>query len=62
MPGVDNWAHLGGFLGGYLVGRFLDPLLPERGDHILAAVACLLLSAAAVVVSVVTGLSLLHRS
>jgi rhomboid protease GluP len=56
MPGVDNWAHLGGYAGGYLAARFLDPLKPERGDHVLVALVCLLLSAASVVASVVTGL------
>ena len=33
MPGVDNQAHLGGFIGGYLGGLLLDPLKPERIDH-----------------------------
>ena len=32
--GVDNAAHLGGFLGGYLASLILDPLKPERIDHI----------------------------
>ena len=31
LPGIDNWAHLGGFVGGYLAARVLDPLKPERG-------------------------------
>ena len=34
MPGVDNYAHAGGFAGGYLAGMWLDPLKPERMDHI----------------------------
>ena len=33
IPGVDNFAHAGGFVGGYLAGRLLDPLQPERIDH-----------------------------
>ena len=33
MAGVDNWAHLGGFGGGYLASRWLDPLRDERGDR-----------------------------
>ena len=37
MPGVDNYAHAGGFAGGYLVARWLDPLKPERIDHLLMA-------------------------
>jgi rhomboid protease GluP len=52
MPGIDNWAHLGGLAGGYLTARWLDPLLPERGDHTTLALVCLLLSAASVVASI----------
>lgn len=57
MPGIDNWAHLGGMAGGYLVSRWLDPLKPERGDHALIALLCLVVSLAAIVYSVATGLS-----
>ncbi len=56
MRGVDNQAHLGGFVGGYCVAKFLDPLTPERGDHLLLAVVCIALTAIAVTVSFVTGL------
>ena len=55
FPGVDNWAHAGGFAGGYLASKWLDPLRPERGDHALAAVACLAASALAIVASLVTA-------
>jgi membrane associated rhomboid family serine protease len=48
VPGIDNWAHLGGLGGGYVLARILDPLLPERGDHVLIAVACLVASALAI--------------
>jgi rhomboid protease GluP len=58
MPGVDNWAHGGGFAGGYLMARILDPLKPERIDHLLIAVILLAASALSVVVSLVHGLSL----
>ncbi len=34
MPGVDNYAHAGGFIGGYLTARVLDPLKPEQIEHI----------------------------
>jgi rhomboid protease GluP len=54
MPGVDNYAHGGGFLGGYLAGMLLDPLKPERGDHLVAAIVCLGLTAAALAVSIVS--------
>lgn len=60
LPGVDNWAHLGGFLGGWGVANWLDPRRPERGDHLLAALICLLLSAVAVAVSFFTGVRLLE--
>ena len=56
MPGIDNWAHLGGLGGGYIAGRVLDPLKPERGDHVLVAIFCLVVSLLAVAYSVVTGL------
>jgi hypothetical protein len=55
MPGIDNYAHAGGFGGGYLAGRLLDPLKPERVDHVLIAVICLAASLAAVIVSVIHG-------
>jgi rhomboid protease GluP len=58
LPGIDNWAHVGGLLGGYLAARILDPLRPERGDHVLLAIACLIASVAAVVASIVLGLPL----
>lgn len=58
MPGVDNWAHLGGLAGGYAAAKVLDPLEPERGDHVIAAAVCLLLTLASVVYSVVEGLRL----
>jgi membrane associated rhomboid family serine protease len=58
MPGVDNWAHAGGFVGGFLTGRLLDPLRPERIDHLVGALACLLLSILSIIVSVIHGLML----
>lgn len=61
LPGVDNWAHLGGLAGGYLAARVLDPLKPERGDHVIVAFACLVLSLASVVASVYYGWPLFHR-
>ena len=56
---VDNAAHLGGFIGGYLASRVLDPLKPERIDHIAIAVGCLALSILSVVASVLLGLQFL---
>ncbi len=60
MPGVDNWAHLGGLAGGYVSAKFLDPLRPERLDHLIAALVCLAVTGIAVVFSIVHGLSLLR--
>ena len=55
FPGIDNWAHLGGFVGGYVAAMWLDPLKPERMDHLLGALACLALTALAIIVSVIHG-------
>ncbi|HUE89140.1 MAG TPA: rhomboid family intramembrane serine protease [Vicinamibacterales bacterium] len=59
FPGVDNYAHAGGFLGGYVTARVLDPLKPERVDHMVIAGACLLATLLAILVSIVTALPLL---
>ncbi len=53
LPGIDNYAHAGGFAGGYLVGMWLDPLKPERVDHMVGALVCLLATVAAIVTSFV---------
>ncbi len=59
FPGVDNYAHAGGFVGGYLAGLWLDPLKPERMDHFFGAAICLALTALAVIASVVTAYAML---
>lgn len=56
FPGIDNTAHAGGFIGGYLLSTYLNPLTRERGDHMLIAVLCLVASFAAIVASFVTTL------
>jgi len=53
IPFVDNWAHLGGFGGGYLTARTLDPLKAERIDHLAIAVVLLAVSILSVGWSVV---------
>src|SRR6185369_4042753 len=58
MPSIDNYAHAGGFAGGYVAGRILDPLKPERVNHLLGAVICLLLSVLSILASVVSWLFL----
>jgi rhomboid protease GluP len=56
MAGIDNHAHAGGFGGGYLAARMLDPLKPERIDHIALAIVCLAASLLSVVASVLYGM------
>jgi membrane associated rhomboid family serine protease len=62
MPGVDNWAHLGGVAGGYVTSRILDPLKPERLDHLIVALLCLAVTGIAFIVSIATGLKFINRS
>ncbi len=61
MPGVDNYAHAGGFAGGYLTSALLKPMTRERGDHLLIAIGCLALTFLAILVSVIQGIELLNR-
>ncbi|HVC20982.1 MAG TPA: rhomboid family intramembrane serine protease [Vicinamibacterales bacterium] len=58
MPGVDNYAHLGGFVGGYLASMVLAPSKREGVDHVIVAVGCLAVTLLAVAASVVHILSL----
>lgn len=60
MPGIDNYAHAGGFAGGYLLGRLLDPLKTEQINHILVAVVLLALSVLSIIVSVIHGLPIMR--
>jgi rhomboid protease GluP len=60
FPGVDNAAHAGGFIGGYLSGMWLDPLKPERVNHMLGAVVCLVLTALSILASILTLLPYLR--
>lgn len=61
FPGIDNQAHLGGFVGGYLASLVFDPLKPERIDHLVGAAAALVVTLVAVIASVVTALPQLMR-
>jgi rhomboid protease GluP len=56
--GIDNFAHLGGFAGGYFTSAFLNPMTRERGDHMIIAAVCLVLTVVSILVSIFTGLSL----
>jgi rhomboid protease GluP len=56
ISGVDNYAHAGGFAGGYATSAFFNPLTRERGDHMLIAFICLIATLASIVFSVLHGL------
>jgi rhomboid protease GluP len=59
MPGVDNYAHAGGFVGGYVTSMWLDPLKPERVNHMVGALVCLLATVLAILASVIGTLRML---
>jgi rhomboid protease GluP len=61
VQGIDNYAHLGGFAGGYLMSAVLKPMTRERGDHMVIALVCLLATAASIVWSIISGLPLFLR-
>jgi len=60
MSNVDNFAHAGGFAGGYLASAFFNPLTRERGDHMLIAVLCLIATFLAVAASLLLGSGLVR--
>jgi rhomboid protease GluP len=55
LRGVDNWAHAGGFAGGYATSVFFNPLTRERGDHLVVAVLLLVATFAAIAASLLQG-------
>jgi rhomboid protease GluP len=58
MPGIDNYAHAGGFLGGYAASAVMNPLTRERGDHMLVALALIAATLIAIGLSLVRGFQL----
>ena len=56
--GIDNFAHLGGFVGGYFMSAFLNPMTRERGDHMIIAIGCMVATVLSIVASFLTGLPL----
>ena len=58
--GIDNFAHLGGFAGGYFTSAFLNPMTRERGDHMIIAAVCLVASVLSIAASILTRISLLR--
>jgi rhomboid protease GluP len=60
IQNIDNYAHAGGFVGGYLTSAFLNPMARERGDHLIIAFVCLGLSLLSIIVSIIHGLPFLR--
>ena len=60
--GIDNYAHAGGFIGGYLASLWLDPLKRERTDHFVGALICLVATALAIVASLLIMLPIVIRA
>lgn len=54
MPGIDNFAHLGGFLGGLGIALLLDPLKRESQRDFFLAFLCLAGTLISILVSVLT--------
>jgi rhomboid protease GluP len=59
---VDNWGHLGGVMGGYLIGwtPWFNPNQPQRLYHLGIAAGALVLMAISMIVSPLHGLSLMQ--
>ncbi len=57
MPGIDNYAHLGGFIGGYSTAKMLDPLKPEKIHHLFAAIGLMVLTALSILASLLQGIA-----
>ena len=60
MAGVNNWGHLGGFVGGYLVALAMGPLerAAERGLDRIAAFAAIAVTLIAFLMALWTGFRL----
>jgi rhomboid protease GluP len=61
LPGVDNFAHGGGFVGGYASSAFLKPSTRERGDHMIGAAVCVAATVIAFAWQLFTALPLYFR-
>jgi rhomboid protease GluP len=62
MPSVDNMAHAGGFVGGFLMARWLNPFKAERLDHLLWGLGCLAATVLSIVASLVSGMLMLRNA
>lgn len=61
LPYIDNWAHIGGFVGGWAATRLLRPLEDESPLHLLGGLICLVLMVASIVASILHGLPIYHQ-
>ncbi|GAB4250105.1 MAG: rhomboid family intramembrane serine protease [Acidobacteriota bacterium] len=50
--GIDNFAHFGGFAGGFLAGMAFNPFRRETFGELVAALICILLTALSLIASV----------
>ena len=55
FPGIDNYAHAGGFAGGYVVSRLMNPNKQERINHLLLGAVLIGVSLLSIVASVIDG-------
>lgn len=55
---VDNWGHLGGFIGGYMIGLtpWFNPNQPQRLYHLGIAIGALVLTLISIILSPIHGL------
>lgn len=59
---IDNWVHLGGFVGGLAITR-LPWFSPRKGEshwQVLAAIACLLITVLSLIASLGQGIWLIN--
>ncbi|MDJ0626285.1 MAG: rhomboid family intramembrane serine protease [Candidatus Caenarcaniphilales bacterium] len=58
MPNIDNWAHFGGFLGGYLLPKikWLSYKCTETVNHYLLAIGLIIISFLSLLASIYSGL------
>lgn len=58
ISGIDNWAHIGGLAGGFMVATWLDPAKEaEEPRHLIIALVCIGLTVASILMSVLHGLA-----
>jgi rhomboid protease GluP len=53
MPNVDNLAHIGGFVGGFLAAYVLNPVKQETFGNLLMALVCIAATALSILASII---------